>query len=206
MLLTDELFLVAHDDTTGRPRLHARAVELGLAGGLLAELVLYGRVVVHGGRLTVVDRRPPDDPLAHTILDQLIAEPHYRGVRIWLAFLAGQSVDSVGQRLERAGRVTRTRRRWGRATRYVPVDISAAAWPAHRLRLFLVRGEPLSLPDTLLAGLVSATGLTSQVLWDAPPSSHQHLAGLVAALPPPLRDLIGHLEAAVGDAVLSHRT
>lgn len=206
MLLSDDLFLIAHDDTTGRPRLHARAVELGLAGALLAELVLYGRVTVHDGRLVVVDRRPPGDPLAHTVLDQLISEPQYRAVRIWLAFLAGQAVDAVGQRLERAGRVTRVNRRWHRSTRYVPVDMSSAAWPGHRLRLFLTRGEPLSLTDALLAGLVSATGLTSQVLWDAPASSHQYLANLVASLPPALRELTGQLEAAVGDAVLSHRT
>lgn len=206
MLLADELFLIAHDDTTGRPRLHLRAAELGLAGALLGELLLYGRIAVHGGRLTVVDRRPPDDALAHTVLDQVIAEPQYRAVRIWLAFLAGQAVDAVGQRLERAGRVTRTQRRWGRVVRYVPVDMSTAAWPGHRLRLFLTRGEPMTVTDTLLAGLVSATGLTSQVLWDAPASSHEYLASLIAALPPPLRELVAHLQAAVGDAVLSHRT
>jgi hypothetical protein len=204
--LADELFLIAHDDTTGRPRLHARAAELGLAGALLGELVLDGRITFHDGRLTVVDRRTPDDALAHLVLDQLIAEPQYRTVRIWLAFLAGESVDAVGQRLERAGQVNRTRRRWGRAVRYVPVDASAAAWPGHRLRLVLLRGEPLAGTDALLAGLVAATGLSSLVLWDAPASSHQYLASLVAALPPPLRDLVAHLEAAVGDAVLSHRT
>jgi transcriptional regulator with XRE-family HTH domain len=40
--LADDLWLLAHHDVTGRPNLHARAAGLGLAGGLLAELVLAG--------------------------------------------------------------------------------------------------------------------------------------------------------------------
>jgi hypothetical protein len=204
--LADELFLIVHDDATGRPRLHTRAAELGLAGALLGELILHGRLTVQDGHITVVDRRPPDDPLAHAVLDQLLAERHYRTVRIWLSYLAGQAMDSVGQRLSRAGLVTHGRRRWGRPTRYVPLDMSTAAWPQHRLRHLLLRGESLPLADALLAGLVKATGLTPLVLWDAPVSSHRHLSGSVASLPAPLRDLIAQLEAAVGDAVLSHRT
>jgi hypothetical protein len=39
-LLADDLYLVAHHERTGRPLLAPRAVGLGLAGSLLADLVL----------------------------------------------------------------------------------------------------------------------------------------------------------------------
>ena len=206
MLLADEFYLIAHDDTAGRRRLSPRTAGLGLAGALLGELVFYGRILVHHGRLVVLDRRPPADALAHTTMDQILAEPQAHTVRVWLAFLAEHAADAVGQRLERAGLVTPTRSRWRRRARYVPVDMSTAAWPEHRLRLHLARGEPLALTDAVLAGLVCATGLAAQVLWDTPASARHHLAHAIGGLPQPLRELTAHVETAVGAAVLSHRT
>jgi hypothetical protein len=41
--LADDLYLIAHHELTGRPHLAPRAVGLGLAGALLAELVLRSR-------------------------------------------------------------------------------------------------------------------------------------------------------------------
>ena len=43
-LIADELYLMAHDDMTGRPFLQPRAIVLGLAGGLLAELMLLDKL------------------------------------------------------------------------------------------------------------------------------------------------------------------
>jgi Golgi phosphoprotein 3 (GPP34) len=42
--VADELYLIAHRELTGRAHLAPRAVGLGLAGGLLAELVLVGAI------------------------------------------------------------------------------------------------------------------------------------------------------------------
>src|SRR5207302_8432860 len=39
-LVADDLYLLAHDDRTGKPLLHPRPLGIGLAGGLLAELIL----------------------------------------------------------------------------------------------------------------------------------------------------------------------
>jgi hypothetical protein len=89
----------------------------------------------------------------------------------------------------------------------VPVDKLAGARPVTRLYVGLYRGEPLSLADATLAGLIAALGLTRTALFD----TGAHSAGLrrlretVAALPAPLRGLIAQTEAAVGDLVLSHR-
>ncbi len=205
MLIADEFFLIAHNDIRGKAKLHPSATGLGLAGGLLGELVLYGHVTVSGGVVSVVNRRPPADALAHTVLDQLLAEQQHRSVRTWLSFLAQNSTTSVGERLARAGVLRRqeNRRLLRTSITYVPIDPNTAAWPATRLRVLLERSEPPpTLADAVVLGLITAAGLSREVLWSAGPRAHHRLAGLVAALPPPLKELVAHTEAAVGAAVL----
>jgi hypothetical protein len=207
VLLGDEFYFVAHEDTTGKPRLHASATGLGLASALLAELVMTGRITVQDGMLSILDRRPPDDALAHTTLDQLVGEQRHRAVRTWLAFLGQTATVAVAQRLLRAGQVQeRTTRRAFRTTvSYIPVDMSVAAWPETRLRHLLTGGRPMTVPDATLAGLASATGLRDRILWDTDTKARRYFAHASASLPAPLRELIAHTEAAVGDAVLTHR-
>ncbi len=204
LLIADEFFLIAHNDSRGKARLHPAAAGLGLAAGLLGELILSGRITVSDGLVIVLDRRPPADALAHTVLDQLIGEPQHQAIRTWLSFLARTGVTSVGERLARAGVLRRqeTRRLLRTSLSYLPVDLNATAWPATRLRTLLERPDPPTVPDALLLGLVSATGLTREVLWSAGPLAHHRLSVLLPALPAPLKELVGHTEAAVGAAVL----
>ncbi|QGN49499.1 GOLPH3/VPS74 family protein [Micromonospora sp. WMMD558] len=205
MLIADEFFLIAHNDIRGKAKLHPTATGLGLAGGLLGELVLHGHVTVSAGLLSIVNRRPPADALAHTVLDQLVGESQHQSVRTWLTFLAQSATTSVGERLARAGVLRRqeSRRLLRTSVSYVPLDPNTAAWPATRLRVLLERSEPApTLADALLLGLVTAAGLSREVLWSAGPRAHHRLSALVAALPPPLKELVAHTEAAVGAAVL----
>ncbi|MFF5173079.1 GPP34 family phosphoprotein [Micromonospora sp. NPDC000089] len=204
MLIADEFFLIAHNDSRGKAKLHAGATGLGLAGALLGELVLFGRITVANGLVTIVDRRPPPDALAHTVLDQLVGEPQHQELRTWLSFLAQSSTGSVGERLSRAGVLRRqeTRRLLRASVSYVPIDLNAAAWPAIRLRAVLERADPPSVADGALLGLVSATGLHREVLWNAGPRAQHRLGVLTQSLPPPLKELAAHTEAAVGAAVL----
>jgi hypothetical protein len=52
-----------------RLRLHPKAMGLGLAAGLVGELVLSGHLFLSGGVLVVVDPTSPADVLAHSTLD-----------------------------------------------------------------------------------------------------------------------------------------
>jgi hypothetical protein len=54
----DDLYLLAHHECTGRPHLQPRAAGLGLAGALLAELVLSGAVRIWRG-LVIPGGGPP---------------------------------------------------------------------------------------------------------------------------------------------------
>jgi len=208
MLLADDFFLIAHDDRDGRSRLSPKSVELGLAGALIGELVLEQRVFVEGPRLRLISREPPSDALAHTTLATMLAEPQHREVRTWLAYLGQTAVDSIGQRLVRAGVVQQqqVRKLLRSSLRYVANDINLPAGRVVRLRRLLTSAEPMRVADTTLGGLAEATGLTGHILWDTDAASVRRLHAMITALPPPLRDLIVQVEAAVGDAVLSQRT
>lgn len=207
MLLADDFFLIAHDDRDGRSRLSARAVELGLAGAMLGELVLEQRITIEGPRLRVLSSEPPSDPLAHTNLATMVAEVQHREVRTWLQYFGFSAVDEVGTRLARVGLVEKTvvRRLLRSETRWLATDINLPAGRVVRLRRLLTGFEPMRVADTTLAGLAEATGLTGHILWDRDPSGARRLQHAISSLPPPLRDLILQVESAIGDAVLSQR-
>jgi hypothetical protein len=211
-LLADQFFLIAHEDRNGRSRLHPRATGLGLSAALIAELMLLGRARVLDGDLRVVNREPPVDVLAHNILDLVVAQPQHHDLRTWLAFLAQDATDKVGERLLRAGAVEPvTRRRlMGSQTHYMPMNAAqrnAAAWAPARLAGLLVAHNGMDVADRTLAGLVLATGLTRYVLWDFP--VHRpglaNLHAIVDSLPAELRELIEHTQASVGSVLSAGR-
>jgi hypothetical protein len=209
-LLADDLFLLAHDEMSGKPRLHPRATGIGLAGALLGELILFGRVDVRGDAdarafVVVTDRRPIEDALANAVLGQVMsADGRPRTARAWLGYLAQTAGHNVGERLGATGLLTRTRTRLPRrGIRWVPADMTTAAWPATRLRTLLTRTDPVTVADAALAGFAVACGLGQQILWDTSASARQYLDYLVAGLPDALGALVAQTETAVGDAVLS---
>ena len=207
-MLADQFFLIAHEDRTGRSRLHPRATGLGLAAALLGELMLEGRLRCFDGDLYIESRQPPRDSLAHNVLELLISQPQHRELRTWLAYLSQDAADRVGERLMRSGAVESVTRRRMLSTQtfYMPnneVQRNAAAWAPMRLANIMVRGLEMSISDRVLAGLVVATGLTRHVLWDF--EVHRHaltqLPTAIGSLPEDLRQLIEHTEASVGSVL-----
>lgn len=47
--LADALFLIGHDEFTGKPHVAVDRLECGLAGAALAELMFEGRIALDGG-------------------------------------------------------------------------------------------------------------------------------------------------------------
>jgi hypothetical protein len=209
-VLADDYYRLAHDDVTGKPRLHSTAMDMGCAAALLAELIRDRRIVVEEGAVVVTDRKPPDDSLMHTVLDQLVAEEGRRhDVRTWLTFLSKEAAQQIAQRLLRGGHVRMTAvRKLGRQTGvvYVPVDMNEAARPWALLSQRLRRHEPLGYDELSLAGLARATGLESLLLDGAPATTFEFLNHQVGTLWPPMRWLLFHTHASIGGAVLAHRT
>jgi hypothetical protein len=207
--LADDLFLAAHDTVKGKSLLSPATLGLGLSAGLLGELILWRRMDLKDGLLTVVDDRATTDAATTAILEQLMKEAHHRQVRDWIAFLAtGVATDLVARRLARTGLVHRQEKRGllGTKVTFVPVDSSTAGWPGSRVRTIVARGEALDIPDLVLAGLMLATGLDQHVLYTVDARGRGYLFDqLRRRLPAMLLELIGHAEAAVGDAVMARR-
>jgi Golgi phosphoprotein 3 GPP34 len=207
--LADDLFLTAHDTVKGKCLLSPATLGLGLAGALLAELVLWRRIDVLDGKITIIDDRQTGDPATSAVLDQLLREGHHRVVRDWISFLAtGIATDLVERRLARSGLVQRQEKRGllGTKVSFVPTDSMTAGWPATRIRTYVTRGELLDVADLALAGLILATGLDQHVFVTMEARDRTQLFDQIRRrLPMMLQELVGHTEAAVGDAVMARR-
>src|SRR5581483_6027376 len=157
--VADDLYLIAHHETSGKPLVQPRALGIGLAGGLLAELMMAdGMTLCHDGALAV-GRAVPRDALARQVQSLLAAEPPLQ-VREWLLFLGQAAADDVAGRLARAGYL---RRAGGpvpwRAGRWIPVDADWAFAPLLRARSALDPARPWSAYGAVLAGLAAGCGL-----------------------------------------------
>jgi hypothetical protein len=204
--LADDLYLLAHHEITGKPHLQPRAAGLGLAGALLAELMLSGKIYLQPDRIMVADRSPPGDGLARSVLGLLVSEPEQHAPRDWLLFLARTAAEDVALRLEQSGYLTRisSRRPW-RVQRWIPVDADCAFAPFLRAKSALDSSKPITAQNAALAGLAAACGLGRQMALYLPPKAHHRLQEAAQQLHPSLRDLIIQTQAAVDSALLSHR-
>ena len=155
--LADDLYLLAHHEVTGKPHLQPRAAGLGLAGALLAELMLSGKIYLRPGRIIVADRSPPRDGLAQSVLRLVVSEPGQLAARDWLLFLARTTAEDVALRLEQSGYLTRIspRRPW-RGERWIPVDSDCAFAPLLRVKSALDSSQPVTAQNAALAGLAAA--------------------------------------------------
>ena len=204
--LADDLYLLAHHEITGKPHLQPRAVGLGLAGALLAELMLLGNISIRPDGVVVADGAPPGDGLARSVLGLVLSEHERHAAQRWLLFLARTAAADVAGRLEQSGYLTRvTTWRFGRGERWVPVDADCAFAPLVRVKSVLSSSQPVTVQSAVLGGLAAACGLGHQLSLYLPPKARRRLDEAVGQLDPGLRDLIAQTRAAVDSAVLSHR-
>jgi hypothetical protein len=196
-LVADDVYLVAHDDRSGRPLLGPRPLGIALAGGLLAELLLAGCALLEPDGYLLPGQGWPPEPLTARLCGVLVGEAAPRPVRDWLLYAARTATDDVGSRLERAGFVYRAHHRlapW--RSRRVPMDPNWAF-------AAVVRGaRPHDAHGGLLAALAVASGLTFRLTVAASPADQGEVSRLV---PPAARNLIPHVEAAVASVVLARR-
>jgi len=206
-LVADDLYLLAHDDRSGKPLLPPRPLGTGLAGALLTELVLACCVGLRSDTAVVIGQAVPRTAVyGHVLLKQIADEPSPLPVRAWLLYLARTAAGDVALRLEQAGYLARVRSRIpGRDGRMVPVNPDWAFAPMLRVRSALDRGREVTPHAAALTGLAVACGLGFRL------GQYQARAGrstgdAVACLPPDIRELITQTQITVSAAVLSHRT
>jgi hypothetical protein len=130
--IADDLYLLAHDDVTGKPFLQSRPLGIGLAGALLAEQMFSGAIWLRTDQIQLTYRGLPADALGRHVLSLIEAELDRHPLRDWLTFLGATAEENVAQRLERSGYVTEANSRlpW-RKRRWVPADSDCAFAPPH---------------------------------------------------------------------------
>jgi len=206
-LVADDLYLLGHDDRSGKPLLQPRALGTGLAGALLTELMLAGCVGLRQDSAVVISRDTPQSAVQqHPLLKQVADEPGPQPVRSWLRFLARSAARDVALRLEEAGYLQHVRGRvpWSQ-DQWIPVNPDWAFAPMLRVRTALDPTRPLTAHAAALTGLAVACGLGFRL------DQYQTQAGrpveyAVAQLAPGLQELIAQTQTAVDTTVLSHRT
>jgi len=206
-LVADDLYLLGHDDRSGKPLLQPRALGTGLAGALLTELMLAGCVGLRQDSAVVISRDTPQSAVQqHPLLKQVADEPGPQPVRSWLRFLARSAARDVALRLEEAGYLQHARGRvpWSQ-DQWIPVNPDWAFAPMLRVRTALDPARPLTAHAAALAGLAVACGLGFRLdLYQA--QAGRPVQEAVAQLGPGLQELIAQTQTAVDSAVLSQRT
>ena len=95
MPLYQQLFLLAHD-RDGQPRIKPAALNLALAGAVMADLVLAECIQIRDDRWWVLTmHRPHPDPLANAITTAALAAEGPKYLSHWLRVLAGGIHDRV---------------------------------------------------------------------------------------------------------------
>ena len=206
-LVADDLYLLGHEEGSGKPVLQPSALGTGLGGALLAELMLVGWIGLRQDSAVMITRDAPRGAVQQNAMLKRIADkPAPQPVRSWLRLLGHSAAQDVALRLEEAGYLEHVRGRvpW-RQGRWVPVNPDWAFAPVLRARAALDPARPLTAHSAALVGLTVACGLGFKL------SEHQTPDGrpvqdAVVQLGPGLQELIAQTETSVESAVLSYRT
>jgi hypothetical protein len=206
--LADDFYLIGLDGRTNRPRLHAKAMNLGVAAALLAELVLANYIRINNGRIEVAYRHYAPEAREHAdMLSRIISEPQHL-LPVWISYFAQTATDVVQQRLV-ARRFMHVESRGMLRTKqsYVPVDPMAVEWRSLRIARVVSRRDIRTWEDLTIIGLIVATGLAEAVMWDSQTDERDNLVAILHYLndEPSLHALITQVETLIAAAVLAQR-
>jgi Golgi phosphoprotein 3 GPP34 len=170
--LRDDLFLLAHDDD-GKLIGNHSSIEAGLAGAVLIDLLITGRVAVVDGRLGVIEGAPTADPELDATLEAIAASAEPCGPRAWVNWIAPGAYERTGELLAAAGVVEHSiTRRLGLVNvhRYLPTTPDDLVRVRARLRYAVHGRDPTDPATAALCGLVRVVRLESALLLSMPTS------------------------------------
>jgi Golgi phosphoprotein 3 GPP34 len=206
--LADELFLIGHDQYTGKARVSDSVLDTGLAGAILGELVLANRILVDEDTQVIVnDQRSSGDRVTDTALREMLKQRVVHAVRAWVEYLRDSARELIAPRLLNSGLLEQVSSRGmlKQVVRYPARDRINALTPEVRLRYMM--GHPTDLDErtAVLGCLVRAAGLDF-VLGGAPGREvREGLEQMSMFLKPTLRALIVGVDAAIAQLALRGR-
>ncbi|NJC63553.1 GPP34 family phosphoprotein [Planosporangium flavigriseum] len=160
--LAEELLLLAYDDA-GSLKISGQSLDYGLAGALLMELTLAGRVDVADKRVAVIDSRPTGDPVIDGALARIGTER--RKPQDWVTRLSKGLRDQYLHRMVDAGVLRRDQHKvlWIFPRTHYPAATGAQAAPETETRQRLLAavngGGPVDPRTAALCSLVRAVRL-----------------------------------------------
>ena len=206
--LADELFLVGHDQYSGKSHISDGAMDTALAGAVLGELVLAGRLSIGDDTVVVVrDQRPHGERVSDAALAEILKQREAHPVRAWVEYLRDHSRTMVAPRLVQAGLIERVQVRamLKQTVRYKAIEPLRAAAPQARLRYMLDRPSILDEQTAALGSLVLASGLEFVLGGGSGRETRDALVRMQQMLKTDLQALVVGVESAVAQIVLSPR-
>ena len=171
LTLADEIVVLMLRDDTGAIRSECDSVaNIAIAGGVLMELALLGRIDTDLTSLFIVDPKPVGDELLDPALQKIAAEPETRSSAWWIRVLGLHSGDlsaKVLERLVQAGILRAEDRQflWVFSRRAYPQNTGREEREAKtRLVSVMFNDDVPDARDTLLLGLAESTGVLNAIM------------------------------------------
>jgi hypothetical protein len=171
LTLADEIVVLMLDDDTGAIKPGCAAVaNVAIAGGILMELALLGRIDTDLNSLYIVDPKPTGDQLLDQALGKIAAETEKRSSAWWIERLGlddGDLLTGVLARLVHAGILREEERRflWMFSRRAYPQNTGREEREAKARLMSVLFNDAVPEPrDTLLLGLADSTGVLNTLL------------------------------------------
>jgi golgi phosphoprotein 3 len=171
LTLADEIVvLMLHDDTGAIRPACAGYANIAIAGGILMELALLGRIDTDLTSLFIVDPNPVGDELLDHALKEIAAEPQKRPSAWWIERFGihdGELSGGILERLVRAGILRAEDRQflWMFSRRAYPQNTGLEEREAKQRLLSVLFDDALPDPrDTLLLGLADSAGVLNVIL------------------------------------------
>lgn len=162
--LAEELLLVAYDET-GRASTGTAELDCGLAGAVLVELAMRGRIDVSAGKVTVLDASATGEPVLDGVLDRIEREGKARKPEWWVGKLRSGLRARLLARLMQRGVLRLERHKvlgLFPVRRYPSVDPALERAARARLDLAVVKGVEPDARTAALASLLHACGLAKR--------------------------------------------
>jgi Golgi phosphoprotein 3 len=171
LTLADEIVVLMLRDDTGAIRSECDSVaNIAIAGGILMELALLGRIDTDLTSLFIVDPKPVGDELLDPALQRIAAEPETRSSAWWIRVLglhSGSLSAKVLERLVQAGILRAEDRQflWVFSRRAYPQNTGREEREAKtRLVSVMFNDDVPDARDTLLLGLAESTGVLNAIM------------------------------------------
>jgi Golgi phosphoprotein 3 GPP34 len=195
--IADELWLLSHNEQSGRAKLDEQRVAIGLAGAIICELLIDGLVTIAGEQHVFLryDPRYGRDEIAQWALTEMDRADGQIPVAQWIWHLCGESSLRVADRLAQTGAIEYVKSGLlGGSRRAVPANANVSATPRVRMLHQLATGQvdvgTLTLGalavaidlDTVIARDAVAPGLRNDLVFAAKEYLHQHLRDVANAV------------------------